>query len=320
MFLNKMTTNPVVAGLLASGLLLLPLEYPLTTPIQVVAPLPLLLVALRLGSLAGWQAVAIPLICALFLGDGILFPTLVFLLFAGFPLLAAWLLRSGWKTSHCASVAFIIGLLVLSGIVLWSLLTGTNLPAELATGMNTFKEELLKSLTDAQGLDPLTLTEFQRSLDKLIALISLLFPALLLTSWFLIQVGNLLIARSLVKRWGDSWIVPESLTQVRLPFSLVWAVILMGLLAIYGQGALHHTGANLGLFLSVPYFFQGLAIIQQAFQHYKVGSFARGAVFFILFFWTGMVILVFLLGLFDTWVDFRHRFLDHKEGDNPSGR
>ena len=320
MVLNKITANPVSAGLLAAGFLFLPLGYPLLTPVQVLAPLPLLLVALRRGNRAGWQALAILVLFALLIGDGILFPTMVFLLFAAFPLLAAWLLRSGWKVSQCALAAFLIGNIILVGILAWAMLVGVDLPTHLASGMHTLKEELLSSLSTAQGLDAFTLAEFHNSLEKLIALISLLFPALLLTSWFLIQVANLLIARSFINRWGENRIVSENLTALRLPFSLVWAMIMMGLLALLTQGTPHHIGVNMGLFLAVPYFFQGLAIIQQAFQRYRVGGFVRGAVLATLFFWAGMVLLVFLLGLFDTWIDFRHRFLDNKEGNNPSGR
>ena len=320
MVLKKITANPVSAGLLATGLLLLPLGYPLLTPIQVMVPLPLLLVALRSGIKAGWQAVATLVICGMLVGDGIVFPTMVSFLFAAFPLLAAWLLRSGWKTSQCALAAFLIGNAILISVLVWAMLKGLDLPAQLATGMNALKEELLTSLAASKGLDALTMAEFHHSLEKLIALVSLLFPAFLLTSWFLIQVGNLLMARALINRWEEKWIAPENLTTLRLPFSLVWAVIMMGLLALFTQGSLFHAGVNLGMFLAVPYLFQGLAIIQQAFYKYNIGGFTRGAILATLFFWTGMVLLVFLLGLFDTWIDFRRRFLDNNEGNNPSGR
>lgn len=314
MLLKNTTANPIFSGLLAAGFLLLPLRYPLLTPLQILVPLPILLLAIRQGGKAGWQAVAIPLLGALWLGGGLLFPTMVFLLFVGPPLLLARLLRHGWKPSQCALVAFLIGNAVLIGTLLWTTLRGVDLPGQLAHGMHRLKEEMFVSLSTTQELDALTVAGLHHSLDALIALISLLFPALLMTSWFLIQVGNLLLARTLVLRGAGTWIAPENLTLLRLPFPLVWAVIIMGLLALLTQGTLYHVSVNLGLFLSVPYFFQGLAIIQKAFERYRVGGFVRGMALAALFFWTGMIFLVFLLGLFDTWIDFRHRFLENKEG------
>ncbi|MEO5350007.1 MAG: YybS family protein [Magnetococcus sp. YQC-3] len=317
--LNRITTNSVFAGLLSTGFLLLPLWFPLLTPIQAVMPLPLLLVALRVGNQAGWQAITLLLASAWLVSNGVVFPLAVFLLFAGFPLLAAWLLRAGWRTSQCAVLAFLLGNLVLLVILGWAMLGGVDIPAQLTQEMNALKEEVLKSLT-TRGMGAVALAEFRTSLDRFIALISLLLPVMVLTGWFLIQVGNLLMARALLERWGERRVAEENLANWRPPFALVWGVIAMGLLAVFTQGALRHLGINWGIFLAVPYFFQGLAIIQQAFLYYNVGGVARGAFFAALFFWTGMVLLVLLVGLFDTWIDFRLRFFHNREGDPPSGR
>ncbi|MEO5364264.1 MAG: YybS family protein [Magnetococcus sp. DMHC-8] len=317
--LNKITTHPVSAGLLSAGLLLLPLWFPLLTPVQAVVPLPLLLVTLRAGHRAGWQAVTLLLLCAWLVGGGLLFPVAVFLLFAGFPLLAVWLWRAGWQTSYCAFAAFVLANLVLVGVLGWAMLGGVDLPARLAGEMNLLKDEVLTALT-TRGMTAMALAEFRTGLEQLIALISLLLPAMVLTSWFLIQVGNLLVARALVSRWGETGLADENLVEMRLPFALVWAVIAMALLAMFAHGVLRHLGINWGMLLAVPYFFQGLAIVQRAFQWYNVGGMVRGILFTALFVWTGMVLLVLLIGLFDTWVDFRLRFFYNREGQTPSGR
>ncbi|MBF0460079.1 MAG: DUF2232 domain-containing protein [Magnetococcales bacterium] len=317
--LNKITTHSVWSGLLSAGLLLLPLWTPLLTPVQGVVPLPLLLVALRSGNRAGGWAVAILLSCAWLISGGVVFPLAVFLLFAGFPLLAAWLLRAGWRTSQCALVAFLLGNLVLLGTLGWAALSGVDLPVQLTHEMNALKEEVLATLT-TQGVSPFAQAEFRNGIDQLIAVVSLLLPVMLLTSWFLLQVGNLLAARALLNRWGEKWLADENLAEMRLPFALVWMVIAMGLLAMLTHGTLRHLGMNWGIFLAIPYFFQGLAIIQRAFQWYNVGGVVRGILFTVLFFWTGMVLLVLLIGLFDTWIDFRLRFFHNREGQTPSGR
>lgn len=316
---NKITTHPVSAGLLSAGLLLLPLWIPLLTPFQAVLPLPVLLVALRAGPQAGWQAAAILLLSAWLVGNGTLFPIAVFVLFAGFPLLAAWLLRGGWRTSQCAFIAFLLGNLVLLAIMGWAMLGGVDLPEQLAQGMNALKGEVLTGLT-TQGMSATDLAEFRDILDQFIALVSLLLPAMVLSGWFFIQVGNLLVARALINRWEGEKLAGEDLTAMRLPFALVWVVIAVCLLAMFSHGSLRHLGINWSIFLALPYFFQGLAIIQRAFQWYNVSGFMRGVLLTALFFWTGMVLLVLLVGLFDTWIDFRLRFFHNREGDTPSGR
>ena len=317
--LNKLTTNSVFAGLLSAGLLLLPLWLPLLTPIQMAMPLPILLVALRVGNQAGWQAVTILLGCTWLVSGGMVFPLAVFVLFAAFPLLAARLLRGGWRTSQCALVAFLIGNVVLLGILAWGMLGEVDLPVQLTHEMNALKDGVLTSLA-TQEVDAITLAELRSNLDQLIALISLLLPAMVLTSWFLIQMGNLLVARTLINRWAEQPLAEEVLANIRLPFTLVWMVIAMALLALFSHGALRYLGINWGIFLSLPYFFQGLAIVQQGLQHYKIGGFVRGVLYTALFFWTGMILLVLLIGLFDTWIDFRLRFFYNKEGQTPSGR
>lgn len=319
MVLNRATRHPIPAGLLATGLLMLPLGMPLLTPIQMAVPLPLLLVALRCGKKAGWMAAAIPVGGAIALGGGFIFPIMVFLVFAGFALLSAWLLRSGWSIRQCASVAFLIGMVVLTTILLWALFSDADPQSRIIAGMNIVKVELLKAVSTTEGVDALALATFQSELDQFINLLGLLFPAFIITGWFLIHVANLVMVRSLLNRWGEDRIRPEKMADFRLPFFLVWTVIIMVALGQITEGKLHYLSVNLGLFLAVPYFFQGLAVVRQAFQHHKINGFWRGVFFATLIFWTGLVLLVLMLGLFDTWIDFRHRFFINREGQPPSG-
>ncbi|WP_130472255.1 DUF2232 domain-containing protein [Candidatus Magnetaquicoccus inordinatus] len=317
--LYRLTVHPFAAGAMATILLLLPLWLPLLTPVQALVPLPLFLVTLRAGNRAGWWAVLVLLLGAGVVGGGGVFPLVVFLLFAAFPLLAARLLRQGWQTSHCALIAFLLGNGVLVVILAITLVMGLDMPLLLSAEMNGMKEAVLTALGE-QKMGSAALAEFRHTLEQIIAVVSLLLPAMVLTSWYLIQVANLLIARGVLLRWGEWGIAAEHLSAMRLPFPLVWAVIAMALLAVFAQGPWRFVGFNWGLFLAVPYFFQGLAILHRALQWYQVSHMLRVAVYTALFFWTSLVLLLFLVGLFDTWIDFRLRFFDHKEGENPSGR
>ncbi|MBF0427604.1 MAG: hypothetical protein HQL94_01665, partial [Magnetococcales bacterium] len=63
-------TRPVFAGMVALMMLILPLGVPLLVPMQMAAPLPVLLAALWGGTRAGWIVVAIPVVGTFLLGGG----------------------------------------------------------------------------------------------------------------------------------------------------------------------------------------------------------------------------------------------------------
>lgn len=313
-------TRPVLAGILAMMLLILPLGIPLLVPLQMVAPLPVFLTALWGGTRAGWIGAFIPITCALLLGGGIRFPLTAFLLFFAFPLLAAWLIRGGWKATQCLALAFVIGfgLLLLFGG--WILLTDTDFETEVILKLDIFKANVMAAIAKKGG-DAVLLAEVKNSLEPFIRVLALLLPSLVLSGWFLLHVGNLLFARNLVKKWGGEKVFPqEDLTAWQLPQELVWLFIGAVGLSYATQGFPRMLGANVALLLSILYFFQGMAVVQSGFRHHLVGSLGRGFFYFALIFWSHLVIIVTGLGLFDLWVDFRKRFFSTcKEGDNPPG-
>ena len=76
----------------------------------------------------------------------------------------------------------------------------------------------------------------------------------------------------------------------------------------------------MGLFLAVSYFFQGLSIVQWGFVRHRVAGTVRGLFYFAVIFWNELALLIAVLGLFDTWADFRHRLFSVREEDDSSGR
>ncbi|MBF0368230.1 MAG: DUF2232 domain-containing protein [Magnetococcales bacterium] len=317
MFLRALVANPVLAGVTATALLIIPLGAVLLAPLQLVAPLPLLLVALRQGMKAGFQALAFPVAGALFLSGEMHFPAMVILLFGAFPLLAAWMLRNGWRMSQCGSVAFFISLLLLAGGLLLAFLSGFDPSESARTAMEAARGQFLKDGAE-QGMDAVALMELRTGLDQIVEILARLFPALFTTGWFLVQVGNLALARSLLGRWGEDWLTPELPQGIRLPFFLIWPFIGSGLLALTASGSLGNLGVNLVFFLVIPYFFQGLAVVLTAFRLYGVSGFVRGVFYAALILWGELFLLVMIVGLFDTWMDFRKRLPKPEEDDGIS--
>ncbi|MBF0128098.1 MAG: DUF2232 domain-containing protein, partial [Magnetococcales bacterium] len=215
-------TRPILAGTQAMLLLIVPLVIPVLVPLQLATPLPVLLTTLWGGSRSGWIAVAIPLVAASLLSQGVRFPLTSFLLFFGFPLLAAWMLRRGWKISQCLGVAFLLGMGALTLVFVWLPLAGVDLEALVTLKMEVFKSNLIAAIAKKGG-DAVLLGEITGSLDQFIRLFALLLPAIVLSGWFLLQTGNLLAARFLVRKWGgDNAFALEDLTEWRLHERMVW--------------------------------------------------------------------------------------------------
>ncbi|MBF0296924.1 MAG: DUF2232 domain-containing protein [Magnetococcales bacterium] len=314
-------TRPVLAGTLAMLLLIVPLLFPLLVPLQLFAPLPVLLTTLWGGERAGWIGVSIPVVAAVLLGGGIRFPLTSFLLFFGFPLLAAWLLRGGWRITHCLAAAFLMGMAALTLLFVWLALAGIDAEAEIALRLAVFKTSLMAAIAKKGG-DAVFLAEVGASIDLLVRFLALLLPGVVVSGWYLLQAGNLLTARQLIARWAPEGgpFPAEDLAEWRLPDLLVWPIIATGVCAYATQGFLRVLGANLFLLLSVPCFFQGMAVVQSGFRHFAVGRFGRAVFYTALFFWAHLVPIVTALGLFDIWIDFRKRFFSlSKHGDGSPG-
>jgi hypothetical protein len=98
----------------------------------------------------------------------------------------------------------------------------------------------------------------------------------------------------------------EQLVAFRVPDACVWLAMasILGAFALRGKyPVIEGASMNaLNVFVAL-YFFQGLAVVAQALEAFKVGAFWRG-------FWYVMIViqlhlLVSLLGFVDYWVDFR---------------
>lgn len=302
-------TRPVLAGCQSLMLLIVPMVVPILVPLQMATPLPVLIAALRGGSRDGWIGVSIPLLGAMMLSDGLRLPLTAFGLFFAFPLFAAWLVRGGWRASHCLAGAFFLAVAVLLLVLFGTLIAGIDLGTLITLKMEVFKANLIAAIAKKGG-DALFLRQITEAVDQFTRVLALLLPAFVLVVWFLLQTGNLLAARAVMGRVdGEGRFPPEDPAGLHLPFQLVWGVILSGALLYATEGFLRLLGANLLLLLAIPYFFQGLAIMQSGFRHHAIAGYARGFFYFgLVFFWINLVPMVTALGLFDSWIDFRKRF------------
>jgi uncharacterized protein YybS (DUF2232 family) len=299
--LQRLTGNPLIAGSLAAMFLILPL-------LQLIVPLPIYLVALRLGIKAGALAGAVTiLLCIGILGQLALSYVATLLVLIWFPLLAVWLIKGGWRPIQILGGGYFLALAMLTLFLLVSFLTGNGLMDQLLSHLMDSKELILGSMVESKEFDAKMVVGVEQGLDEMFRLFTFLSPALFVSTWFTVQVGNFLLVRHLLDRWQMPLMAKQDLSSLRVPFFLVWPLIACGMLAFLGSGLVQQFGINLVIFLATPYFFQGYSVVQKWFAHYKVSVFVRIIFYTLLMTWLALLLVVTVLGLFDTWVDFRNR-------------
>jgi uncharacterized protein YybS (DUF2232 family) len=106
----------------------------------------------------------------------------------------------------------------------------------------------------------------------------------------------------------------KDLLNFRVPDFLVWPLILALALTLGGEYVLGQFGVILGdnllYMLGIFYFFQGFGVLVEYLDHFKIVGFLRGVM--LLFTLLLASKLLFVLGIFDHWLNFR-KFLKNKE-------
>ncbi|MBF0589684.1 MAG: DUF2232 domain-containing protein [Magnetococcales bacterium] len=322
--MKALFTKPIGAGALAALLLFLPLASPILTPIQLIVPLPIMLVSLIRGVQAGGVA-ALVLMGMTLIGNSsaglaaLMAPISVFLFLAGFPLLAGWLGRSGWSLNQCGAAGYLVGALLLTAGYLLFGLMGWSLSPQIEAHLGGIRDTVMATLRTAQGVDAQSLALTQQGLDHFINLMALLFPGLFMTVVLVVQVSNLYLARRLLQRWDASPFHPtDGLESLRVPELWVWPLIVAIGVGMVAGGGLGAFGLNLAVFMAAPYFLQGMAVIQALFRSYRIGPMIRGFFYAMLLLVESLILVIALVGLFDTWFNFRGRMprMDPSEDTN----
>jgi uncharacterized protein YybS (DUF2232 family) len=141
---------------------------------------------------------------------------------------------------------------------------------------------------------------------QIIDLLLQILPALLLLSFALIVLINILYLGRRFPEQRAGWFSLAHLREWKGPEALVWGLIACGfILFIPALSAVRVVAANLLLVIAAYYFAQGLAVIGFFFHKNKVPRFLRGLTYVLIIFQQIFTLLVVGLGLFDLWGDFR---------------
>jgi uncharacterized protein YybS (DUF2232 family) len=175
-----------------------------------------------------------------------------------------------------------------------------------------FRQSMLQQLESAvrmqekMGFAQDSLALVKERTPQIVDMILQLLPALLLLSFALIVLVNILYLRRRFPTRRAEWLALEHLREWKSPETLVWGLIACGFsLFVPDYGIVQVIALNLLLVIGAYYFAQGLAVIGFFFHKNKVPRFLRGLTYVLIIFQQIFTLLVVGLGLFDLWGDFR---------------
>lgn len=302
---RELLLDAVKGGVLTLALFLAYVTFPIIgMAAGLVTPLPAIYYYLRRGALTGLLSTVITLTVLLIMGD-VSIPLLYLLQSGIIGILLPFFYLQGKGTARAIACAVIIDfILIIALAIAYGIWSGVDLQEVLLKGINTSTEQAV-TLYGKQGLSPEDLELFTKGIREAGALIAKVFPALALIALATIAALNMNIIHRVRGKWLPHLTPPDQLIAFRNPDLLVWAVILAGFLMLIPHPDFSRIGINLLLVCSFIYFFQGLAVVLHFFMRVSVPALARIIFWLMLLFQPYLALAIAILGLFDTWGDFR---------------
>lgn len=209
-----------------------------------------------------------------------------------------------------------VGVLVLAvtWFLFWSVygvVSGTNPYIGLLADMDA----LLEQFAAVYRTNPDLPVETQYIFEQLIAEMQVVLPKImpgLLAGMVLITVAlNMIVGRCLMRRLAPEKAFWPPYSDWRLSDKAVWLLICAVALFLVGTGGVKNIGSSLMLVSGLLYFFQGAAVVVHALNRWNLPRIFRLLLYVLLILQRYGMLLVIIVGIADTWADFRR--LDHKK-------
>jgi len=270
-----------------------------------MAPLPLFLVGLRLGTkaaaLAGLVGTAGVALASPDLG-------LMFGATAGLPVLfLSWLAVSQPSERVAGRLVLALGGI---GLLAFAIAYGLALDQEgglLGATTQTIQDAVDWARTTVDQVMPGSIQPSDLSGDE-IAKAAVRIPGLFAAIWVaLILGGNGILAMGALARFGGALIPVPAMASIAVP-RLVSVALGAALVAAYaGQGEVAFIGTSLAEILSVPLLFVGLGVIHALLARHAARALLLSVFYAVLF--GPAISLIVALGVIEQWVGLRRRFI-----------
>ncbi len=271
--------------------------------VGLLAPTPMLLLALRHGRLTGLIAISLSTLSLAML-FGSLQSTVFFAEYGVLGLVMAEAIRRQWPVEKTLLLSTVAPVLT-SGIVMTQLFFSVDL--DLGTVKQHFEEDLGHTLrqfwADKDGPSAETLrTYVQKALETVVQLL----PALFILSTAAAALLNYRVVAVFWRRLeGQPPLRPLMLSQWKAPEACVWVLIASGVCYFVPLPGMRIVGQNVLLLVGFVYLLQGLGIMTFYLNRTSVPSIFRSLAYLFLLIQPLLLLGVAAFGLFDLWFDFR---------------
>lgn len=267
-----------------------------------LAPLPLLLVGLGLGSrLAVFSAVA-GLVLSGLIGGGM--AAMVFGMVNGLP--ALLVIRQMLLSSTAAdgqtlwyppggalSMVTVAGGGMLAMAFLY-LSGGGGMQAAVAEHLN---EAFLTMWPNLPGEDRVSI----------VAVLTPFFPGAVTAVWVGLVCLNSVVAQGLLARLGHNLRPTPVYADLELPDWISWFLVGAAALALVGTGQVEYLGRNLALIFALPFFLLGLAVIHTVARRMPAPRVLLSGFYLVMMLFGSALIAVAGIGLIEQWIGLRRR-------------
>lgn len=275
--------------------------------LSLLTPLPFLYYTAKFGLREGVKALVICLLAVGLIGNLSGFSQAVFLCleFGLLGLIISEIFRR--KLTIGRTILWGTGLMLLLGFVI---LTGVGLtknmgPIELVLG---YLQSNLKGTVDVyehMGGGEEKAVQLRQFAKALMEIITRIYPSLVIIGTGFVVWLNVVLSRHVFRLGNLSY--PQFATTDRwwAPEYMVWGVIAAGFSLFLPVSGIRWVSINALIVLLTVYVFHGLSIVLFFLNKYRVPSWIRLGVYFLILFQQIFLFLLALVGLFDQWIDFR---------------
>jgi uncharacterized protein YybS (DUF2232 family) len=292
------------SGVLLFGSALVPFLGPL---LGILTPLPFLFYGSKLGFQEGVKvsALTVALLSSISYLSGSVQLIFLSVEFCCLGLIISWLYAKrftiGYTISWSTLLVLLVGLTALA-VIGWSKNLG---PLEL------IRVHIRESLREAAqlygqlGMEESRGADFHGQISVITNAVLRVYLSLLIVGTGFIVWCNVIISRPLFRLAKLQYPDFGPLDRWHAPEHMVWALIASGFSLFLPVGFVQFLAINVLIVVMTVYLYNGLSILVFFLKKYRIPTWFRAGIYFLIIFQQILLLALAIAGLFDQWVDFR---------------
>jgi uncharacterized protein YybS (DUF2232 family) len=279
--------------------------------VVVLTPLPVLFYYTKCGRFKGvfifGTSLALTLLVFSLLHLDILFPLVFLILVGATAAMLAEMFKRSWSIEKTLAIPAATYLISGACLLLFFSYQAQQTPGRFIEGylFNIIGENI--RLYEQLEISAEQISTIKENAAQIAALLTRIFPAVMLISSVLMILLNIWAAKPFFNRSGLHYPDFGDLTQWKPPEKLVWLLIAAGGTLLLPMNRVQDIGMNLLILCLFIYLCAGLSIIGYFFMIKRVPVFLRTLFYVMLLFQQLLMLFIAAVGLFDLWIDFRKR-------------